>query len=71
MYVTYGYFGTVHGCLRKRAGQEYRCCYRDCFDLVKLNLQNPEVVNYLLDSVKGWIDEFGIDPGAVRPAGGK
>lgn len=35
--------------------------WEGCFDLVKLNLQNPEVVNYLLDSVKGWIDEFGID----------
>ena len=35
--------------------------WEGCFDLVKLNLQNPDVVNYLLDSVKGWIDEFGID----------
>lgn len=31
------------------------------YDLVKLNLQNDEVVNYLLDSVKFWIDEFCID----------
>lgn len=31
------------------------------YDLVKLNLQNDDVVNYLLDSVKFWIDEFGID----------
>ncbi len=31
------------------------------YDLVKLNLQNDEVVNYLLDSVKMWIDEFDID----------
>ena len=31
------------------------------YDLVKLNLQNPEVVNYLLDAVNFWIDEFGID----------
>ena len=31
------------------------------YDLVKLNLQNEEVVNYLLDSVKFWIDEFDID----------
>lgn len=31
------------------------------YDLVKLNLQNNEVVNYLLDSVKFWIDEFEID----------
>ena len=31
------------------------------YDLVKLNLQNPDVVNYLLDAVGFWIDEFGID----------
>ena len=31
------------------------------FDLVKLNLNNPEVRNYLLESVKFWIDEFEID----------
>ncbi len=31
------------------------------YDLVKLNLENPEVSDYLLDSVRFWIDEFGID----------
>ena len=31
------------------------------FELVKLNLQNPAVVDYLLDCVKMWIEEFGID----------
>lgn len=31
------------------------------FELVKLNLQNPAVVDYLLDCVKGWIEEFDID----------
>ncbi|MCR5201503.1 MAG: cyclomaltodextrinase [Lachnospiraceae bacterium] len=31
------------------------------FDLVKLNLSNEAVVNYLLESVKFWIDEFDID----------
>ncbi len=31
------------------------------YDLVKLNLGNPEVVQYLLESVKLWIDEFQID----------
>ena len=31
------------------------------FDLVKLNLSNPEVKQYLLDSVKYWVDEFQID----------
>lgn len=31
------------------------------FELVKLNLQNPAVVEYLLDCVKFWIEEFDID----------
>lgn len=31
------------------------------FDLVKLNLKNEEVVQYLLESVKQWIEEFDID----------
>lgn len=31
------------------------------YDLVKLNLQNPEVVAHILDAVKYWIDEFDID----------
>ena len=28
---------------------------------MKLNLKNPEVVDYLLDSVRFWVSEFGID----------
>ncbi|MGF0018374.1 alpha-amylase family glycosyl hydrolase [Sporofaciens sp. SGI.106] len=45
-------------------------CYNDGFwyegweghyELVKLNLQNPAVVDYLLDCVKFWIDTFDID----------
>lgn len=32
-----------------------------CADLVKLNLYNPEVRDYLKENVKFWIDEFGID----------
>lgn len=31
------------------------------YDLVKLNLRNPDVVNHILDSVKEWIDTFDID----------
>ncbi len=31
------------------------------YDLVKLNLQNPKVVEHLLGAVGMWIDEFGID----------
>jgi len=31
------------------------------FELVKLNLKNPEVVSYLLDCVTKWVDDFDID----------
>ena len=31
------------------------------YNLVKLNLQNPDVCNYLLDAVNYWMDEFHID----------
>ncbi len=31
------------------------------YDLVKLNLHNEDVVNYLLDSVRMWVEEFDID----------
>ena len=31
------------------------------FELVKLNLRNPEVVDYLLQCIRGWREEFGID----------
>lgn len=31
------------------------------FNLVKLNLRNPEVVEHLLGAVEMWIDRFGID----------
>ncbi len=31
------------------------------YDLVKLNLQNGEVVNHILDAVQFWINEFDID----------
>ena len=45
-------------------------CYNDGFwyegweghyELVKLNLQNPAVVDYLLDCVRFWIEDFNID----------
>ena len=35
--------------------------WEGCNDLVKLNLQNPEVKNYLFDAVRGWVREYGID----------
>ena len=31
------------------------------YELVKLNLQNPAVADYLLDTVKFWAEEFGVD----------
>ena len=31
------------------------------YDLVKLNLHNPEVVNHVFECIKGWVDEFDID----------
>ena len=35
--------------------------WEGCFDLVKLNLRNPAVVEYLLDCVRAWRYEFDID----------
>ncbi|MBQ8569407.1 MAG: DUF1653 domain-containing protein [Oscillospiraceae bacterium] len=35
--------------------------WNNCYDLVKLNLNNNEVVEYLLDAVKMWIEEWNID----------
>ncbi len=31
------------------------------YDLVKLNLRNEDVIGYLFESVKKWVDEFDID----------
>lgn len=31
------------------------------YNLVKLNLRNDNVVNYLLDCIKSWVEEFDID----------
>ena len=31
------------------------------YNLVKLNLNNQDVVNYLIESVRGWVNEFDID----------
>ncbi len=31
------------------------------YDLVKLNLRNEEVIEHILNAVKGWIEEFDID----------
>lgn len=31
------------------------------YDLVKLNLRNEEVIQYLFESIRYWVEEFGID----------
>ncbi|MGN1101640.1 MAG: alpha-amylase family glycosyl hydrolase, partial [Huintestinicola sp.] len=35
--------------------------WNNCYDLVKLNLKNGEVVDYLLSAVKMWIEKWDID----------
>lgn len=35
--------------------------WEDNFDLVKLNLQNPEVVRHIFDAIKYWVEAFDID----------
>ena len=35
--------------------------WNDHYDLVKLNLQNPDVVSYLLKAVTYWMEQFQID----------
>jgi len=35
--------------------------WRNCFELVNLNLRNPDVKNYLFETIDFWIDEFDID----------
>ena len=35
--------------------------WEGCNELVKLNLSNPEVKEYLFDAVKNWVNEYDID----------
>lgn len=35
--------------------------WEGCNELVKLNLQNPDVKNYLFDAVRGWVRDYDID----------
>ncbi len=35
--------------------------WEGCYELVKLNLSNADVRNYLFDSIKSWVDEYDID----------
>ncbi len=35
--------------------------WEGCYNLVKLNLRNPAVADYLLDTVRFWVDAFDVD----------
>ena len=35
--------------------------WEGCFDLVKLNLRNPAVVDHIFDKIRYWVEYFGID----------
>ena len=35
--------------------------WEGCYNLVKLNLRNPAVADYLIDTVQYWVDEFDVD----------
>lgn len=35
--------------------------WEGCFDLVKLNLKNEEVIQHIFSCIRGWVDEFKID----------
>lgn len=47
---------------RSPMGDEFNYqSWNGCYDLVKLNLKNQEVLDHLLHAVGTWIDEFDID----------
>lgn len=47
---------------RSPMGDEFNYqSWNGCYDLVKLNLRNQEVLDHLLQAVGTWIDEFDID----------
>ena len=35
--------------------------WEGCYDLVKLNLQNPEVVQHQFSAIRSWVEDYGID----------
>lgn len=35
--------------------------WEGCYDLVKLNLRNEEVVQHIFSCIRGWVEEFDID----------
>ena len=35
--------------------------WEGCYDLVKLNLYNEDVIQHIFAAIKGWVEEFDID----------
>jgi cyclomaltodextrinase len=57
-----GWFANLNFDGRSPMGDEFSYqSWNGCYDLVKLNLRNQEVLDHLLSAVNTWIDEFDID----------
>lgn len=56
------WFANLNFNSRSPMGDEFTYqSWNGCYDLVKLNLKNQEVLDHLLQAVGTWIDEFDID----------
>jgi glycosidase len=56
------WFSNLNFNSRSPMGDEFNYqSWNGCYDLVKLNLRNKEVLDHLLKAVGAWIDEFNID----------
>jgi glycosidase len=56
------WFANLNFDSRSPMGDEFNYqSWNGCYDLVKLNLRNQEVLDHLLNAVGAWIDEFDID----------
>ena len=56
------WFAGVNFDSRSPMGDEFNYeSWNGCYDLVKLNLYNNEVIEYLFGAIGMWIDEFNID----------
>lgn len=57
-----GWFSGLNFDSRSPMGDDFNYqSWNGCYDLVKLNLRNQEVLDHLLNAVGSWIDEFDID----------